>query len=227
QARSRITGAAPDLVVHDTLLLEDPRQLLLDLSEDAHLLVVGSRGRGPVTGLLLGSVGMALVRHARCPVVVHRPRSGDVVVPGIVVGVDGTSGAAPVLDFAYRQADLHDLPLTVLLSVWDVETSLAGSYLVADTSTRMDEERLQLSELMAGKGEDHPAVKADVQIAHGLPFEMLVDVAAETTLLVVGSRRGHLLAHLVAGSVSAAVVEHATCPVAVVPLHDQDRAELR
>lgn len=220
KARARIGRTSPDVVVHETFRLADPRHALLELSEEAHLVVVGSRGNGPLAGLLLGSVGVALVRHAHCPVVVHRPGKAGAVRHGIVVGVDGSAESAPVLEFAYREAALRDLPLTVLLSVWDIQTSAAGGYLISDVITTVESERLALSEVMAGKGEDYPDVKATTEVAHGLPFEMLVEFADTMNLLVVGSRRDHRLAHLLAGSVSAAVVEHATCPVAVVPVHD-------
>lgn len=47
-------------------------RLLTTVSRGAGLIVVGTRGRGPAAGLLLGSVGQKLVRHASCPVLIVR-----------------------------------------------------------------------------------------------------------------------------------------------------------
>ncbi len=63
----------PDVVVRRELQRERPRQALLEASKTAQLVVVGSRGWGGFTGMLLGSTSQALVQHADCPVLVVRP----------------------------------------------------------------------------------------------------------------------------------------------------------
>ncbi|EHY87947.1 universal stress protein [Saccharomonospora azurea] len=67
----------PDVEVERVLVRDRPRRQLLDRSETAQLVVVGSRGRGGFRGLLLGSTSQALIHHAQCPVMVVRPPKGD------------------------------------------------------------------------------------------------------------------------------------------------------
>ena len=62
----------PDVMVVRRVLAGTPRAALLAASADAQMLVVGSRGRGGLEGMCLGSVAQAVLHHAPCPVgVVH------------------------------------------------------------------------------------------------------------------------------------------------------------
>jgi nucleotide-binding universal stress UspA family protein len=67
-ARKRV----PEVRIDSRLVQGHPGEVLVDASGDARLLVVGSRGLGGFTGMLLGSVSSSCVHHARCPVVVVR-----------------------------------------------------------------------------------------------------------------------------------------------------------
>ena len=60
----------PDVEVRTEFVRGDPTAVLEEASGDAQLLVVGTRGRGGFTGLLMGSVSSRALHHSRCPVLV-------------------------------------------------------------------------------------------------------------------------------------------------------------
>ncbi|HVX44749.1 MAG TPA: universal stress protein, partial [Mycobacteriales bacterium] len=62
----------PDVTVQHQLVHRHTRRALIDASDEAELLVIGTRGRGGFSGLLLGSTSQAMLHHARCPVAVVR-----------------------------------------------------------------------------------------------------------------------------------------------------------
>jgi nucleotide-binding universal stress UspA family protein len=78
-AQQLLMETVKDVLGEDLPVLVQPRikegnaaKLLIDLSEEADVVVVGSRGRGGFVGLLLGSVSQNVAAHAKCTVVVAR-----------------------------------------------------------------------------------------------------------------------------------------------------------
>jgi nucleotide-binding universal stress UspA family protein len=67
-----VLGEDPPVLVQPRIKEGNVAKLLIDLSEEADVVVVGSRGRGGFVGLLLGSVSQKVAAHAKCTVVVAR-----------------------------------------------------------------------------------------------------------------------------------------------------------
>ena len=216
-AVSQVAASHPTLDARVHVREGDTRQVLLDLAQHAHLLVLGSRGRGIVRSVLLGSVSAAVSRHAACPVVVTRPTKTGAVRNGVVVGADGTAESLPVIEFAFRQASFRSLPLTVMHCSWDTAAAYAGTQ-VASAVLRADTDALQavLSESVAGFGAKFPDVHVTRRVEHGSADQFLAQ-SREWDLIVVGRHAKNLWQRALVGSTSTTVLERADCTVAVVP----------
>ena len=70
-ALKAVAGAGVDIA--GKVVRSSPAAALLDAAKDADLLIVGSRGHGGFSGLLLGSVSSQVTHHALCPVLIVRP----------------------------------------------------------------------------------------------------------------------------------------------------------
>jgi len=209
-----VRASAPDLEVHTISRSHDPRSLLLALAERAAVVVVGSRGRGPVASLLLGSVGAAVARHARCPVAVVRGASGA-QPGGVLVAADGTDVSVPAVELAYEHAASRGVPLTVLHACWDARAVARG--VDVDQLPGAEDLRVSLSQTLAGLAEKYPDVRVVVDLESGLTERVVDEAARGRELVVVGHHRSGLVGSLLHGSVAVHVVEHAEVPVLVVP----------
>lgn len=211
-AAERVRTTHPELPVITRLRDGYPAELLTAASRHAGLLVVGHRGTGGFTDLLLGSVAVQLANHAACPVIIVRGQLRPEAP--VVVGVDGSEGSRRAAEFAAGTAGFHQVPLVVWYAQpgdpgWPVERAQAGF-----PPPRIPEE---VDEIITGLAERHPelTVRPEVDPEHAA-HESLVAASRGARLLVVGARGLGGFRGLLLGSVSQALVHHADCPVAVV-----------
>lgn len=203
----------------------DPRPVVLQVAEQwrAELVVLGARGLGTFAGLVLGSVSVAVARHAPCPVLVTKgaPRP----VRSALVAVDGSPDSLAAARFC---ASLPLDPSTRLRLVGVAErphfpASAPGSIrpqlraaardMLRERSAHM-EEALRLAERELGS---RPA-NVERAVVVGNPGEAIVQAAqsVETDLVALGARGLGVFGRLVLGSVSEHVLRHAACPVLIV-----------
>ncbi|WBB80783.1 universal stress protein [Micromonospora sp. WMMD882] len=203
----RITGEIIDGAASAVLLGESPT---------AALVVIGDRGLGGFTALLVGSVAVQVAAHADCPVLVAR----GVDRPGapVLVGVDGSPLSRYAVEVAAEQAAARGVGLVALHAYRHPASTGPGDMqplVHDDTALRGDEERL-LAESVAGLADRYPQVPVTRQVARDRPGPALAGASRQAQLLVVGARGHGELTGLLLGSVSQSMLHHAACPVAVV-----------
>lgn len=226
-AEASVRAKVPALDVTRELVVGAATPALLSVVRDARLLVVGSRGLGGFGGLLLGSVGIAMVAHAPCPVVVVRPRvdhHSSRASKGIVVGVDGTERSAAAIEFAFETAARWKVGLTAVRA-WAPPP--ASPSLVVPLDRVVGLERHTLAATLDAARRAFPQVAVESKLVRDThdPSRALIAESADADLVVVGSRGRGPLASPLLGSVSQSVLEHAQCPVAVVRAHRYRPAE--
>lgn len=206
-ARQRAKDAAPDLDVDAFLVLRPPAQALLDVAKDAGLVVAGTRGLGTIGALVLGSVSGRVAAHATSPAVVVPPHegSGD---GSIVVGVDGSALGDAALRFALTEAALRAARVVAV-----------GAFRMRGHTTapeQQETEELVTAAVERARTATGSTADVSVVVAPGYPAEVIVEAAADASLIVVGSRGRGDVRSMLLGSTSRAVLHQAARPVAVI-----------
>ncbi len=186
------------------------------------LIVLGSRGHGPVETAVLGSVSAAVVDHAACPVLVAR---GDHVAR-VILAEDGSPAGMAARDVVAGWPAFADLPILVV-GVVDVAAPWRSGIAPTMFAAAMDVYTEMLANARATHREIVAATEAhlraagrrvDGELREGDPADQLRHAASDPAgdLLIVGSR-GHVgITRLVMGSVAHSVLTHARCSVLVV-----------
>jgi len=188
---------------------------LINASRDADLVVVGRQGESGYARELVAPKVLQLVHHGVCPVAVIPTEWADGPT-GVVVGVDGSEPAAAAFRWALDEASKRGTKLTAVLA-WslldqahpDGRSQFDPDYSADDAATALD---TMLSS--AVRGLDLSTVHRVV--VNDLPARALIDAAADSALLVVGSRGLGGFRGLMLGSVSHRCVGHAPTPTVVV-----------
>lgn len=223
EARHRLAKRWPQAT--GRVLEGDPREAVIDaaVNSRADLIVLGARGLGMASSMLLGSVSLGIARHAPCPVLVCKgePRP----VHRVTLALDGSADAEAAV------TALCGLPLSREVAISLVGVVEPLPYPAAPEGLVAPEIVLAMRELEAERGGELAAVLAAAAerlqplvgpvgtlVSAGRAADTIVRVAKHdaSDLIVVGARGLGAFQRLLLGSVSEAVLRGAKCPVLVV-----------
>ncbi|NUR24449.1 MAG: universal stress protein [Catenulispora sp.] len=221
-AADKLVAEHPGLHVETAAVTGPAAPALAELSNPASLLVVGGRGRGGLTGQLLGSVSLRVLAHANCPVLVVRGH-GEKATGRVMVGVDLDTPAtgAPVLEFAFAEAAGRSADVYAFYA-WEDPTVLYayGAQLLSHDQqlAALKRGREALAAALEPFKAKYPQVSVTSEVLAGLPSRLLVESTELADLLVIGGRpHSGGTDGMRVGAIAHTVLHHAHCPVAVVP----------
>jgi nucleotide-binding universal stress UspA family protein len=143
--------------------------------------------------------------------------------PGIVVGVDGSPASRVAVDWAARDAAMRNVPLTLVHVANGVVAPLSQTPLPTGFGKWQQQRGRQFIDdairVAAEATIETGPVQVKTEMYYSATIPTLVDLSKEAEIVVVGSRGQGAFGSLL-GSVSAGLVHHAHCPVAVI--HDED-----
>ncbi|RRO16868.1 universal stress protein [Saccharopolyspora rhizosphaerae] len=189
--------------------------VLIRLSQEAQLMVVGSRGLGGFTGLVAGSVAVALSAHGHCPVAMVR--GPDTALPDapVVVGVDSPTGNESALTTAFESAASRGVVLRAVHTWNSLDTDAQWWADGQGWDTVQTDQERWLAERLAGWSEKYPDVEVERYVSHDKPAKALLQHAQVAQLVVVGARGRGGFTGLLLGSTSQQLLQNAPCPVVV------------
>ncbi|MGI5193240.1 universal stress protein [Streptomyces sp. CA-288835] len=220
-ATERARRRNPEVKVSTEVVPEEAASALLHEGRNASALVTGTRGRGELTGLLLGSVSLAVAARADCPVIVVRGDKAGLagIHERILLGAGEPTTGGEAVRFAFREAEARRCTLDVVRAWRCPAHGIPEHPLLTGQPAHYHEEQASavLEALLQDPMADHPRVRVHRHTAEGPARKVLLHLTAAADLVIVGTHRrsGHLGLQL--GRVGHALLHHAQCPVAIVP----------
>jgi len=145
-------------------------------------------------------------------------------MPGIIVGVDGSGHSRLALEWAMEEAAVRQMPLRVL-TVHPAIVGYFGGVVTTPGDLELTERtqaavKKEADEVLAGLDGPHPE-SVTVSAVHGFPVEELVNASKDADMVVLGSRGVGGFTRMLVGSTAGQVVQHAHCPVVIIPPEDR------
>ena len=221
EAKAAVLAEHPGVPMTAAAREWSPVTALVQESRHAELVVLGSRGLGGFTGLLVGSTAVAVVAHAHCPIVVvrgRRPHDPPPVTGPVVVGADGSPDSDAALAFACEEARLRGTDVVAVHTWSDVlaDGMLRPHPLEEDPERIAATERARLAEQVVGWQQKYADLRFELEVIRGRPVRTLLEHGERAQLIVVGCRGRGGFTGMLMGSTSQALIAHSPCPVAVV-----------
>ncbi|MEV4211586.1 universal stress protein [Micromonospora sp. NPDC049662] len=209
-------ATTPGLTVSGEIIDGEAAAVLVGESPTAALIVLGDRGLGGFSGLVVGSVAVQVSAYADCPVLVAR---GEQRPDGpVVVGLDGSPASLLAADVAAEAAVARGVPLRAVHAYRHPGSSGPGDLqpLVYDEARLHDEQERLLGGWLHGLTDRHPGLRLTCRATRERASAVLAEASADAQLLVVGGQGRGEVTGLLLGSVSQSALHHARCPVEVV-----------
>lgn len=225
-AVARVAERAPELRVVPTLTAQDAVPELLRIGADAALTVIGTRGLGGFTGLLLGSVGLRLAAHTTRPLLVVRGDVTPVLGPeghGKVLAGMETSADEAAARYAFEEAVRRTARLRVLYVGTHHQQLFQGDHTLPSRegpAARAEREQAGARRVVAALGEKFPQVRVREHVTRGAPAQALVEASRAADVVVLPVHRRTALLGMQLGPVTHAVLHHSHCPVVLVPIDE-------
>lgn len=210
-----------DVKVTGEVVGQEAVAVLLREGRNASALVTGSRGRGELTGLLLGSVSLAVAARADCPVIVVRGDKAGLAGTHdrVVLGAGDPATGDEAVRFAFREAASRGCVLDAVRTWRCPAHETADHPMLAEDPAHQHEAQASalLDTLLREAQAEHPEVRVREDTVEGPARKVLLSRTAAADLLVIGARRRHGHYGLQLGPVGHVLLHHADCPVAIVP----------
>ncbi|MFG1765683.1 universal stress protein [Micromonospora parva] len=209
-------ATAPGLSISGEIIDGEAAAVLVGESPSAALIVLGDRGLGGFSALVVGSVAVQVAAYADCPVLVARGTQRP--DQPVLVAVDGSDASRRAADVAAETAVSLGVPLVAVHAYQHPGSSGPGEMqpLVYDEAKLHREQERTLAGWLTGLTEDHRGLRLTCQATRGRPGTVLAEASRSAQLAVVGGRGRGEVTGLLLGSVSQSMLHHAHCPVMVV-----------